>query len=137
MTPRLLLIPALALLLAGCDIPGLGPDPRIAQREAEGKAIGVACRYALRGIEECYRMNPKSPKTAIFDGWREMDQYMRENKIEGQAPPDEDRADSAASDSKTAEPAKAERTEKTAAKAPAETKPRMPEKKASDAAQGH
>ena len=83
MNPRLL-IACSALLLAACDIPGLGPDPRIAMREAEGKAIGGACRYAVRGIEECYELNPKALKTAVFEGWREMDQYMRENKIEGQ-----------------------------------------------------
>lgn len=82
-----LLIAAAALLLAACDIPGLGPDPRIAAREAEGKAIGGACRYALRGIEECYQLNPKASKTAIFEGWKEMDIYMRENKIEGQPTP--------------------------------------------------
>lgn len=85
MNPRLL-VSLLALTLAACDIPGMGPDPRIAQREAEGKAIGGACRYALRGIEECYQRNPKAPKTAIFDGWKDMDVYMRENKLAGQAP---------------------------------------------------
>jgi len=79
---RLLL--AAPLLLAGCDIPGLGPDPRVAQREADGKAIGSACRHALRGIEDCYTLNEKASKTAVFAGWKEMDQYMRENKIEGQ-----------------------------------------------------
>jgi hypothetical protein len=83
-------IAALLLLLAGCDIPGLGPDPRIAQREADGKAIGAACRHALRGIEDCYGLNEKAPKTSIFEGWKEMDQYMRENKIEG-VPPKETR----------------------------------------------
>ena len=88
MTLRLLII-ALALLLAGCDIPGMGPDPRVLQREADGKAIGGACRYALRGIEDCYYLNEKASKTAIFAGWKDMDQYMRENKIEGQAPPPE------------------------------------------------
>ena len=82
MTPRLL-IPLIALLLAGCDIPGMGPDPRIAQREAEAKAIGSACRYGLRGIEDCYSLNEESSKAAIFTGWKEMDEYMRENKIEG------------------------------------------------------
>lgn len=81
-----LLLPTLALLLAGCDIPGLGPDPRMALREADGKAIGGACRHALRGIEDCYYLNEKALKTAVFEGWREMDQYMRDNKIEGQAP---------------------------------------------------
>ena len=64
---------ALALLLAGCDIPGLGPDPRVAQREADGKAIGAACRHALRGIEDCYGLNEKAAKTSIFEGWKEME----------------------------------------------------------------
>lgn len=83
MSVRLLPILAITLLLAGCDMLGLGPDPRIAQREADGKAIGAGCRHAMRGIEDCYRLNERSPKTAIFEGWKEMDQYMRENKIEG------------------------------------------------------
>lgn len=95
MNPRLLIVSA-ALLLAACDIPGLGPDPRIAMREAEGKAIGGACRYAVRGIEECYQLNPKALKTAIFEGWREMDQYMRENKIEGQPAPSPEGQEAAA-----------------------------------------
>lgn len=81
---RLLLIVTAALLLTACDIPGLGPDPRIAQREADARAIGGACRYGLRSIEDCYRLNEKASKTAIFDGWKEMDEYMRENKLEGQ-----------------------------------------------------
>lgn len=85
MTFRLLPV-ALTLLLAGCEIPGLGPDPRVAQREADGKAIGGACRHALRGIEDCYGLNEKAIKTAVFEGWKEMDQYMRENKIEGIPP---------------------------------------------------
>lgn len=74
---------AALLALAGCEIPGLGPDPRIAQREAEAKAIGGACRHALRGLEDCFTLNPKAPKAMVFAGWKEMDQYMRENKIEG------------------------------------------------------
>lgn len=82
-----LLALALVTLLVGCDkisaIPGLGPDPRIAQREEEAKAIGGACRHALRGVEDCYALNPKANKAAVFAGWKDMDQYMRENKIEG------------------------------------------------------
>lgn len=80
---RLPIVLALLGLLAACDIPGLGPDPRIAQREEEAKAIGGACRYALRGIEGCYANNPKASKAAIFAGWKDMDSYMRDNKIEG------------------------------------------------------
>lgn len=82
MTLRLT-ITAIALLLAGCEIPGMGPDPRIAQREADAKATGSACRHGLRSIEDCYTLNEKASKAAIFIGWREMDEYMRENKIEG------------------------------------------------------
>ena len=80
---RLMVLAGL-LLLAGCDkIPGLGPDPRVAQRDAEAKAIGGACRHALRGLEDCYTLNPKAAKASVFAGWKEMDAYMRENKIEG------------------------------------------------------
>ena len=87
MPRRILFAVALVSLLAGCDkisaIPGLGPDPRIAQREEEAKAIGGACRHALRGLEDCYMLNPKANKAAVFTGWKDMDQYMRDNKIEG------------------------------------------------------
>ncbi|MBS0291082.1 MAG: hypothetical protein JSS01_00955 [Proteobacteria bacterium] len=77
-------IAAVTLLsLAGCEIPGLGPDPRAVQREAEAKAIGGACRHALRGLEDCFTLNPKASKALVFAGWKEMDQYMRDNKIEG------------------------------------------------------
>ena len=81
---RLLAACALLGMLAGCDkIPGLGPDPRIAQREEEARAIGGACRHALRGLEDCFTLNPKAPKAAVFAGWKDMDAYMRENKLEG------------------------------------------------------
>lgn len=85
MSPRLLAPCFLVLLLAGCEIPGMEPDPRIAQREADAKATGSACRYSLRGIEDCYALNAKASKSAVFAGWKEMDQYMRDNKIAGQA----------------------------------------------------
>ena len=70
-------------LLAGCEIPGLGPDPRTVARESEAKAVGGACRHAMRGLEDCFALNPKAPKAQVFAGWKEMDGYMRENKIEG------------------------------------------------------
>ncbi len=82
MTLRLL-ITAIALLLAGCEIPGMGPDPKIAKREADAKAIGSACRYGIRSIEDCYVLNEAASKADMFTGWKEMDEYMRENKIEG------------------------------------------------------
>ena len=79
---RLALAAAMPVLLSACDIPGLGPDPRAVQREAEAKAVGGACRHALRGLEDCFTLNPKAPKAAVFAGWKEMDAYMRENKLE-------------------------------------------------------
>lgn len=82
--PSRLLVAAMAVVvLTGCEIPGIWPDPRIAQREEESKAIGGACRHALRGLEDCYTLNPKASKAAVFAGWKEMDAYMRENKLEG------------------------------------------------------
>lgn len=77
------------LLLAACDLPFLVDEQtRIdAKREAEGKAVGSACRHAGRALEECYERSPKTSKAAIFAGWRDMDGYMRENKIENAEPP--------------------------------------------------
>jgi len=86
MPARLLPILAITLLLAGCDMLGLGADPRVVQREADARAIGAGCRHSNRGIEDCYRLNERAPKTAVFEGWKQMDQYMRENKIEGTTP---------------------------------------------------
>lgn len=82
MTTRLLAL-LFTLLIAGCDLPGMSPDPRIAQREADARAIGGGCRHGLRSIEDCYTLNEKASKSAVFAGWKDMDQYMRDNKIEG------------------------------------------------------
>jgi hypothetical protein len=82
MNARLLLL-LIPLLLAGCDLETLLADPRVAQREADAKAIGGACRYGLRSIEDCYALNDKASKSAVFIGWKDMDQYMRDNKVEG------------------------------------------------------
>ncbi|MEZ2739021.1 hypothetical protein [Comamonas jiangduensis] len=83
--PAFLLLPLGAALLVGCleQVPGLGPDPRTVIRENEAKAIGSACRHAMRGIEDCYTLNPKAPKAMVFAGWKDMDAYMREHKLEG------------------------------------------------------
>jgi hypothetical protein len=80
-----------AALLAGCDMIGgaLGiesPEKVAAAREADGKAIGGACRHAGRAIEDCYALNKKADKASIFAGWRDMNDYMRENKIEAVSP---------------------------------------------------
>lgn len=86
-------LPALALALpllaalSACEQLGIDDPAKVAAaKEAEGKAIGSACRHAMRAIEDCYVLNPKAQKAAIYTGWREMDEYMRENKLEGVTP---------------------------------------------------
>lgn len=72
-----------ASLLAGCDQLGIESHAaEAARREGEGKAIGGACRHAARSVEACFELNKRADKAAIFAGWREMNDYMRENKIE-------------------------------------------------------
>lgn len=87
---RLSLLPCalgVGVLLSGCDQLGIEDPAKVAAaKEAEGKAIGGACRNAMRAIEDCYALNPKAQKAAVYDGWREMDEYMRENKLEGTRP---------------------------------------------------
>ena len=76
-----------ASLLAGCDMLGIdSPEKIAAAREADGKAIGGACRHAGRAIEDCYALNKKADRAAVFAGWRDMNDYMRENKIEAVTP---------------------------------------------------
>ena len=78
---------SLCAMLAGCDQLGIETPQKAAERQqGEAKAIGSACRHAMRAIEDCYTLNPKADKSAVFSGWREMDEYMRENKLEGIAP---------------------------------------------------
>lgn len=82
-----LLAVACIWVLAGCDQLGIETPQKAAERaESDAKAVGGACRHALRAIEDCYTLNPKADKAAVYTGWREMDEYMRENKLDGIAP---------------------------------------------------
>ena len=87
MPRRLLLTLAVLSTLAGCDQLGLEAASVTAARvEADGKAVGAACRHGGRAIEDCFALNRKVDKAAIYAGWREMDDYMRENKMEAVVP---------------------------------------------------
>lgn len=91
MITRLFLLSVTALALAGCDQINqkLGledPAKKEGRLEAEGKAVGSACRHSGRAIEDCYAIYNWLPKAGVYAGWREMDEYMRENKIETIAP---------------------------------------------------
>jgi hypothetical protein len=87
MTARLWLPLVFGLLLAGCDQLGIAtPAAKAAKRDADAKAVGGACRHAGRAIEDCYTLNKQADKAAVYAGWREMEEYMRENKLEAVAP---------------------------------------------------
>jgi hypothetical protein len=89
MRRRLALLTAflIAVPLAGCDSLGIESAEKIAAaRQADGRAIGGASRHAARAIEDCYAIYRKADRAAIFAGWRDMNDYMRENKIEPVAP---------------------------------------------------
>jgi hypothetical protein len=87
--PILALLPLVAAL-GGCDLLGIETaSQQAARREADGKAIGGACRHAARSIEQCFASNKRADRAAVFAGWREMNDYMRENNIEAvPAPPE-------------------------------------------------
>jgi hypothetical protein len=83
--PVALLLAAVAA--AGCNLFGNeAAEAAAARREADGKAVGGACRHAGRAIEDCYTLNRRADKSAVYAGWREMNDYMRENKLEPVAP---------------------------------------------------
>lgn len=76
-----------AALAAGCDRLGIEtPAAAAARKEADAKAVGAACRHAGRALEDCFALNRKVDRAAIYAGWREMNDYMRENKIDAVAP---------------------------------------------------
>lgn len=69
--------------LTACDRLGI-PDAakEAAARESDARATGSACRHAGRAIEDCYTLNPDASRAAVYAGWKEMNDYMRENKID-------------------------------------------------------
>lgn len=91
MIKRLFLVALTSLALVGCDQVSqkLGLEDaakKEANQQAEGKAVGSACRQSGRAIEDCYSIYSWLPKASIYEGWKEMDAYMRENQLETVAP---------------------------------------------------
>lgn len=109
------------LLLAGCEELGIESAASVAaKREAEGKAVGAGCRHAGRSIEQCFQLNRRADKASVFAGWREMEDYMRENKIAEVPPPPEPAR--AKGDADEGDPAAAADA-KTEARAPGDPRP--------------
>jgi hypothetical protein len=104
------------LVLSGCELLGIESAAQIAERRtAEGKALGAGCRHANRSIEACFELHKRADKAAVFAGWKEMSEYMAENKLEAQpALP----AEAAASSPAEAESADAETGARVASRQP-------------------
>lgn len=82
---KLLLILGASGMLSSCDlsqIPGL--DKRLSLEDS--KAVGAACRHSGRALEDCFAMNPNTHPAGVFEGWRDMNDYMTANKIETVTP---------------------------------------------------
>jgi hypothetical protein len=120
----------LSLLAAGCDQLGIESASAVAaRREADGKAVGGACRHAGRAIEDCYVLNRRADRAAVYAGWREMNEYMTENKLEAVAPQIQSETQVAATKPAEGEPAddapkSAEKAEKAGTDKPADAAPR-------------
>jgi hypothetical protein len=105
-TALLLSLALTCLTLPGCDALGIETAPQVAaKKDAEAHAIGSACRHAVRSIEACFESHPKAVKAAMFNGWKEMDTYMRENEIVGMPSAGLDPSPRPNSDSSVREPA--------------------------------
>ena len=76
----------LIALLGACDqiSQQLGLDDaerKELKADAEGRAVGSACRQSGRAIEDCYSLYRWLPKASIFAGWKEMNDYMLANNL--------------------------------------------------------
>jgi hypothetical protein len=77
---------AALIALSGCD----KVMEVVNKQQANGKAIGAACRHSGRALEDCYRRNIRVPKADIFAGWKDMNEYMQQKKIDIISPPEDE-----------------------------------------------
>ncbi|HEX4880618.1 MAG TPA: hypothetical protein VFV39_12280 [Limnobacter sp.] len=80
-TLKILMVTGAATMLSSCDlsqIPGL--DGKLSIEDS--KAVGAACRHSGRALEDCFAMNPKTHPSGVFEGWRDMNDYMLANQID-------------------------------------------------------
>jgi hypothetical protein len=78
---KVLVVASAATMLSSCDlsqIPGL--DGKFSLEDS--KAVGAACRHSGRALEDCFAMNPKTYPSGVFEGWRDMNDYMLANSID-------------------------------------------------------
>lgn len=115
---RSLSLIVLIATLSACDLLGI-PDPAkdAERKDAEGKAIGGACRHAGRALEDCFALNPTAPKASVFAGWKDMNDYMAQNKIDVVKPEITKTTSQASSKEEDATPEADAETDASAAKA--------------------
>jgi len=79
---------ALCCVLSGCDKGDANKDAdrELSIKEGDARATGSACRQAGRALEDCYTLNPDAARASVFTGWKDMNDYMRENKIDDVKP---------------------------------------------------
>lgn len=78
---KILMVAGAATMLSSCDlsqIPGL--DGKLSIEDS--KAVGAACRHSGRALEDCFTLNPRTHQAGVFDGWRDMNDYMLANEID-------------------------------------------------------
>lgn len=80
---RALLVLPLVLSLSGCNwlvhLSGLNKDA--------DKAIGASCRQVGLSLADCFIRNPDADKSAVYTGWREMQEYMSKQNLPTMKPP--------------------------------------------------
>jgi len=73
---------AMLPFLSACDrVADMLEMPNPTRETANAEAIGGACRQTGRSIEDCYALNPESPKASVFAGWKSMNEYMAEHSL--------------------------------------------------------
>lgn len=78
---KILMVAGAATMLSSCDlsqIPGL--TGKLSMEDS--KAVGAACRHSGRALEDCFSLNPNTHQSGVFEGWRDMNDYMLANEIE-------------------------------------------------------
>ncbi|NJM32860.1 MAG: hypothetical protein HC848_08440 [Limnobacter sp.] len=82
---KLVLILSVTSMLSSCDLSQIpGMDKRLSFDDS--KAIGAACRHSGRALEDCFVLNPTAHQAGVFQGWRDMNDYMMANNLQVVAP---------------------------------------------------
>ena len=83
----LLLSLAAPLWLAGCDMLGIETASAVAARDERPRARPSGPAAATPRVGGAVlRLNKRAEKAAVFAGWRDMNDYMRENKMNAMPP---------------------------------------------------